>query len=153
MPYNVPSGSAVVQVQRDAQTSNSVSVTIAPHAPRLLTPAFNQDNTPNSPANPANRGDTIVIYGFGLGGTTPAVTAGSSAPGAPGLATVSGNITVSFGGIFGATAAPAFAGLTPPFAGVYQVNVQIPAEGPTGLVLVTVNFPETRSNSLSVAIQ
>jgi uncharacterized protein (TIGR03437 family) len=156
MPYDVSLGQALVQVKRDdGQTSNPVSVQVAQHAPRLLPRVDNPDSTFNTPdgAHPAKRGDTIVIYGFGFGPTSPPVVAGTAAPVSP-LANVVGQLLVNFGGnVTAPQVAPTFAGLIPQFAGVYQVNVVIPADSPTGLVDLSVGFPDARSNSLRIAIQ
>ena len=153
MPYDVNPGTAQVQVKRDdGQVSNTVTVNTAARAPRLLA-VVNQDGSFNTPdgSHPAKRGDTVVFYAFGLGPTSPAVTAGTAAPGSP-LAQVSG-LQVSFGGLFGPQADPAFAGLTPTYAGVYQVNVVIPDTSPVGLVNVNLSFTDSRSNVLQIAIQ
>ena len=73
--------------------------------------------------SPASAGDVLVIYCVGLGAVTPAVNAGDPAPSSP-LAAVAAPVTVT---ISGQTAQPFFAGLTPTFAGLYQVNVTMPA--------------------------
>lgn len=82
MPYGTASGNAVVQVQRDGQIGNSVSVKILPSVPRLLRLgianygiATLSDNvtfpipaTPGLPSRPAKAGvDTVVFYALGLG--------------------------------------------------------------------------------------
>lgn len=155
VPYDASPGSAQVQVKRDdGQISNTVTVNVAAHAPHLLA-VFNPDNSVNTAdgSHPARRGDTIVIYAFGMGPTSPSIAAGAPAPGGP-LAEVIGPVNVSFGdSLFGANVAPAFAGLTPTFAGVYQINVVIPDASPTGLVGLSVGFADARSNSLQIAIQ
>jgi uncharacterized protein (TIGR03437 family) len=62
--------------------------------------------------------------------------------------------TVSFGGgVFGSNLAPDYAGLTPGFAGVYQVDVRVPDDGPTGAVNVSLGFADSRSNSITIYIQ
>ena len=62
---------------------------------------------------------------------------------------------VNFGsGIFGSIpATPAYAGLSPGSVGLYQVNVAIPEGVPSGLVNVTVVFPDSISNTVRVAVQ
>jgi len=57
------------------------------------------------------------------------VTEGSPAPLAP-LAWTVNSVTVTIGGV--AAPAPSFHGLTPGLAGLYQVNVAVPAGTATG---------------------
>ena len=77
--------------------------------------------------HPAARGSLIIVYATGLGAVTPTVADGD----APGLVLTSVNTQplVTIGGI---TAPVAFAGLQPQFPGVYQLNVTVPANAPTG---------------------
>ena len=72
---------------------------------------------------PATAGDTLVMYCLGLGGVTPAVKTGDASPSSP-LASVAAPVTVTIGG---QSAKPFFAGLTPGYVGLYQVNVVVPA--------------------------
>ena len=80
---------------------------------------------------------------------------GSAAPAGTTLYTVN-QVTVAFGGVH----EPAqFAGLAPSFAGVYQVNAQIPAglSGDAVPVTITVADPQTgqilQSNTVTMSIQ
>ena len=169
IPNDIPTGTAVVQVKRgDGTTSNPASVQIVPRAPRLLTldgtygAIVNQDFTLPMPTgtfgafqtHPAREGDALTIYAIGLGTTTPSVTSGQPAPGGP-YANLDTMPTVAFGGgITPVTATPFFAGLTPTASGLYQVNVIIPPGVPKGSnVSVSLVFPGTASNEVSVAIQ
>jgi uncharacterized protein (TIGR03437 family) len=101
----------------------------------------NQDNTLNGPSNPLARGRVLIIYATGLG-------------------------NVNRQGPFSVTAAPVtvilngqeisadFAGLTPGFIGLYQVNVLIPTGTPPGLGLsVAIRQDGVSSNTTLVAIQ
>jgi uncharacterized protein (TIGR03437 family) len=156
MPVNTPLGNALVQVQRDdGSISNTVSVNVAARAPRLLA-AVNQDFSVNLPdgSHPANVGDVLTIYAIGLGPTSPAVATGQPAPAAEPLARITGDLLVSFGGgVLAANVAAAFAGLTPTYAGLYQINVVVPDNTPKGIVDLSAAFPDARSNSLRIAIQ
>jgi uncharacterized protein (TIGR03437 family) len=141
LPYNVPTGTSMVQVKRDdGSVSNLASITVAPRAPRLLV-TVNQDYSINSAAHPAHAGDVLTVYAIGLGATSPAVTAGAAAPSSEPLARASETPTVNFGtGFFATAVAPAYAGLTPTAAGLYQVNVIVPTGLPSGAVNMTVSF-------------
>ncbi len=154
LPYDVPSGTALVQVKRDdGQLSNTVSITVAPTAPRLLVIVNNADGSINSAAHPAHAGDAEVIYAIGLGATSAPVTAGSAAPSSP-LAQVPG-VAVNFGsGPFGGqTGQLIFAGLTPTFAGLYQVDAYVPSGLGTGPINISVSLPGVESNSLTLYVQ
>jgi len=89
-------------------------------------------------SNPAAAGDVLVVYCTGLGATNPAVRSGEAAPAPPApLARVVTPVSVTIGG---QPAVVQFAGLTPGYAGLYQVNVQIPpgiAPGPSVSLVIT----------------
>ena len=169
IPTDAPLGTSLVQVKRqDGQASNLVSVDIALRAPRLL-PGLgeygaitNQDYSRPMPAgsfpgvstHPAKAGDTLTIYAIGLGPTSPYVATGQPAPSSEPLARLTSVPTVVFGGGVGSpTAIPLFAGLSPTYAGLYQVNVTIPENAPKGNVYVSVAFPTSTSNSVLIFIQ
>ena len=171
IPFDTATGDAVVRVEREGQRGNSVSVRIIPSAPRLLQLHFgnyaiavNQDGTLAIPqtagiqSRPARPGDTLVFYAIGLGATDTAVNSGAASPSSP-LARVPGNFVVRFGlsGPFGGVsveAVPLFVGLTPNFVGLYQINVTVPANAPTGnSVAVELESSRGSSNYVNVAIQ
>lgn len=182
MPANVAAGTALVQVVRDNQTGNTVSVGVANRAPRILllygnygaivdadacrgiTPCVLGGGLPfpstysqaGYPAYPAKVGDVLTIYAIGMGPTSPAVSSGQPAPSAEPFARLTTTPLVRFGNdpVSPAIATPSFAALSPGFAGLYQINVQIPANAPKGSqVGVTVVFPDSGSNTALIAIQ
>jgi uncharacterized protein (TIGR03437 family) len=75
------------------------------------------------PASPATAGDILVIYCTGLGDTSPRGVAGSPAPITP-LAQAIDPVTVTLGGV---NVPVSFAGPTPGYAALYQVNATVPA--------------------------
>jgi uncharacterized protein (TIGR03437 family) len=91
--------------------------------------AINPDGTlagptgsvPGVTLHPATPGQTIAFYATGLGAVTPAIDSGA-APGAVQRNTAR-MPTVLIGGV---SAQVAFAGLSPQFVGVNQVNVVVP---------------------------
>jgi uncharacterized protein (TIGR03437 family) len=170
IPADAPVGTSLVQVKRqDGQASNLVSVDIAARAPRLLLGGVglygaitNLDYSrpmpdgsfPGVATHAAKAGDTLTLYAIGLGPTSPYVAAGQPAPSSEPLARLTSTPMVTFGGgLGGATATPLFAGLTPTYAGLYQVNVTIPDGAPKGNVYVSLAFGDSTSNSVLIFIQ
>ncbi len=104
--------------------------------------------TPNVPSEPVPLGGYISIYCTGLGPTDPPVASGE--PG-PATSAVKTPVTVTIGG---QTASVTFAGLAPGFAGVYQVNAQVPAGvAPGNAVPVVLNQASFQSNTATIAVR
>jgi len=79
-------------------------------------------------ANPAKAGDALVIYCTGLGQVNPPVPSGQAAP----LTSLSSTVLPVTTTIGGMGTDFIFAGLTPGFVGLYQVNVVVKPGTPTG---------------------
>jgi uncharacterized protein (TIGR03437 family) len=115
----------------------------------------------NTSSNPANVGDYLTIYCTGLGALTGAngeaqPSDGAAAPASPLFHTTS-TVAATIGGI---NAAVSFAGLAPAFAGLYQVNLQVPPGVPSGdsvaLVLTATDSTTgaaAQSNVVMITIQ
>jgi uncharacterized protein (TIGR03437 family) len=100
--------------------------------------------------NPAKAGDVVVVYCTGLGATNPAVRSGEAAPASP-LAKVVTPVTVTIGG---QPAVVQFAGLTPGFVGLYQVNAQIPAGvTPSAAVSLVLSQDGVPSNTVTLGVR
>jgi uncharacterized protein (TIGR03437 family) len=135
VPYAVPVNT---QYQLTVQHGNALSLpqslVVAAGLPGIFT--VNQQGTGQGaimksdgvtlaqPATPASIGETVVIYCTGLGAVSPAVKEGLPAPSTPPLSTTVNPVTVTIGG---KAAQVAFSGLTPGYAGLYQVNAVVPA--------------------------
>ena len=78
-----------------------------------------------SAASPAAPGEIIVIYAGGLGRTAPDTTAGQLATAAFPIYYAS-QFQVLFNGIPSPPASILYAGLSPGFAGLYQINLRLP---------------------------
>lgn len=92
----------------------------------------------------------MVIYGTGLGPVNQFVTAGNQAPSSP-LAVTLSTVEVLIGG---KSAQVLFSGLTPGFAGLYQVNAILPADSPTGnAVPLSLRVDGRLSNSVEIAVE
>jgi uncharacterized protein (TIGR03437 family) len=87
-------------------------------------------------------GDVLVVYLTGMGGTDPPVREGDASPGSP-LARTLVQPQVFVGGV---PVSVLFAGLTPGFVGLYQINAQLPKDAPPSFEIV-VETSGRRSNS------
>lgn len=124
----------------------------------------NQDNSINSPSNPAPVGSTITLYGTGQGPVSPALQDGVAASAAPlsytvAVPTVNPNtclnsqpsMCVAIGSNFGNVG---YSGLAPGYVGLWQVNVTIPQGTPSGsAVPVRVVIDSTSSNIVTIAVR
>jgi len=161
VPYNVPVNSTQqLIVQRGSAISIPQSVVIASALPAVFTQngagngaaivqVYKPDGTLLPLNSPASVGDTIVLYCSGLGAVNPAVAAGAQAPSSP-LSNTVNPVTVSIGGV---QQRAGFAGLTPGFAQLYQVNVQIPSGAPSGTDNLTVSVAGQQSAPVTIVIQ
>jgi uncharacterized protein (TIGR03437 family) len=111
---------------------------------------LNQDGSYNSAANPAATGSTIVLFGTGEGQTTP--------PGVDGLLATSvlPSPALAVGATIGGKPAQiVYKGGAPgQVAGLFQLNLQVPADLPTGnhAVVITVGTASSLPN-FTVAVQ
>jgi len=166
VPIDIPAGTAMVQAMRDGLASNLVSLSIVSRAPRLLLIGVGSygaiqnssdysipmpaGSIPGVASHPASIGDTLIVYAIGLGPTTPAVGTGAAATSA---ANLNSTPVVNFGDFVSVSATPLYAGLSPGSVGLYQVNVTIPAGVPKGNVDIRIQFADSISNAVQIAIQ
>jgi len=101
------------------------------------------------PGTPARPGDVLVIYASGLGPVSGGVSAADASPASP-LAETLKPVTILVGGV---QATVSFAGLTPGFAGLYQVNAALPDGAPTGdAVVIVASVSEATSPPVTIAV-
>lgn len=111
--------------------------------------AVHADGTIVTAANPASRGETVVLYLTGLGPVSNAPAAGQPAS----LVTLSHSLVIPEVSVGGSLATPAFAGLAPGFIGLYQINVAVPAAAASGVVDVTVRSNGVASNVAKLPVR
>jgi uncharacterized protein (TIGR03437 family) len=127
LPLNVPTQ---IVVQRSGALSVPQTVSVAPAQPAVFTKdqsGHGQGVIVNGITNqladggaPVKAGDIVVIYCTGLGAVNPSQAPGTAATGpTPTVQPVS--VTIG-----GQNASVAYAGLTPGYAGLYQVNATVP---------------------------
>jgi uncharacterized protein (TIGR03437 family) len=101
-----------------------------------------------SPSAPAHAGDTIVLYCTGLGLVNPSATDGAAPQ------QLSSTLSKPQLMVGGQAAHVSFAGLTPGFAGLYQVNAVVPSGVQAGANLpVTLAIDGQTSPLVTLAIQ
>ncbi|HLK22258.1 MAG TPA: hypothetical protein VKT81_25100 [Bryobacteraceae bacterium] len=163
VPYEVSGGYATFQVSSDVGLSNPVTLYLAKTAPGVfastaggfapgLGPAAAQhaDFSALTEESPAKVGETLMLYVTGLGAVSPSVKDGFAAPGSP-LSYVVANVTVSVDGL---NAPVSFAGLAPGFAGLYQVNFEVPKGVSSGrLVSLSVGTPDAVTDEAKLYIK
>ena len=100
---------------------------------------------------PVQKGQWVTFYANGLGPVSQTPASGQTTPPASqGLAQCTQTITVSIGG---QSVTPEFAGLTPTGIGYYQINVQVPANAPSGIQPVIVTANGVAAKTVYLAIQ
>ena len=151
MPYSTVTGTELVQVERDGQISNTVTVTVVASAPQILAVTDTAYQLRDA-SHPVEAGETLVIWAIGLGATVPPVTAGTSVHEYP-PPLVANPPLVRFQGGISAEVTPSFAGLSFGGMGLYQVIVAVPADMPPGSVYVRLELPNWYSNSVPLAVQ
>jgi len=150
IPPNVPTGEPLpVRITHRGVVSNEVRLLVVDQAGALLAPGafkvgdkqyvaairpgvglvfISNGTIPGLPAAPAAKGETLVFYGTGFGlvtGTTKSLGGDI----AEGTSRVVAPVQFKFGGV---PAQVSYAGLTPGLVGLYQFNVVVPADAPSG---------------------
>ncbi len=130
----VPGQQYQVVVSANSAYTTPATINIAPVTPGIARLANGQviaqhaDFSLVTEDAPAKPGEYLVAYLAGMGLTDTPVGTGAQAPSSP-LAAVNASASVAIDG----EAAPVlFAGLTPGFIGLYQINFQVPADIQSG---------------------
>ncbi|MBI4874531.1 MAG: hypothetical protein HY822_07855 [Acidobacteria bacterium] len=85
---------------------------------------------------PLKPGDYVTLFGSGFGATNPLFFAGELADR---VAPVTAGVSVTLGGRPVAASDILYAGATPGFAGLYQLNLRIPDDAPDGNLPITLS--------------
>jgi uncharacterized protein (TIGR03437 family) len=165
VPYDlVPKSQYQLIVQRANSISVPVTVTVMPSQPAILSTngsgsgqghIYRYDSAGNvalaDAQTPAQAGQVLVIYCVGLGAVDPSVSTGGGPP-VGALSNTTAPVSVTVGG---QPAHVAFSGLTPGFAGLYQINTVVPngvTAGDQVPVTISVDGQNSVSN-ISMAVQ
>jgi uncharacterized protein (TIGR03437 family) len=149
--------SAQMKVVIDGELfGNVVTVPLADQAPAFFVYGSNIAIAQDSnyaligSSNPAKRGQAIVLYANGLGPVNNQPASGDSAS-ATNLASTKQTASVNIGG---QDAQVLFAGLSPGFPGLYQINVTVPQGAtPGNAVPITVSIGGATSPQATLPVQ
>ena len=118
---------------------------------RLYAAALDTSSQLITTAHPAQRGQYISLYANGLGPVTNQPASGATSPESPlAQSTSPGAISVTIGGL---PATVGFVGLAPDYVGLYQLNVVVPTDAPSGVqpLVITGNGVMAKGSLLAVS--
>jgi uncharacterized protein (TIGR03437 family) len=151
VPYEVAGKSTTqMTVVYQGRASTPATLQVVPSAPALFSAdssgkgngaIVNEDNSINSPSNPAPKGSIILLYGTGEGQTDPKGVDGRIATSVFPKPTLPYRVTIG-----GKEAEVKFFGVGPfQVAGVFQINVVIPPDVESGAAEVIVKVGDASS--------
>ena len=156
IPWEMAGQTTVTLAVNVADRSITYPIRIAPYLPAIfqygnqLAVAQDEHYQLITASNPALRGGShfIMLYANGLGAVDNTPASGELTPSQP-LANTVVHPTVTIGGVAGQVL---FSGLTPGSIGLYQLDVVIPQDAPTGLqpVVITENGVSSTTTYLRV---
>ena len=133
VPGNEVSGDVTVRVTREAVKGPDVTVTLVEVAPGLFgvgtgyAIATHSDGSLITANSPAQGGDIVVVYATGLGRTQPNPSPGVIPQSAAPMLWLA-NLTVYLDQVALPSFRIKYAGLTPFSVGLYQINIELPAD-------------------------
>jgi len=156
VPFAAAGTTATVIVTSNGVVSNSVEVPLAPTAPGIFTlpqnglgdgATLHANFTVVNAASPARAGEVVLVFLDGLGALNPTVVDGVPAPSAEPLARTVTPLQVT---VDGQPCIVHFSGLAPFYAGLYQLNIQLPADLPPGTHSLAIQTPEAFTDMANI---
>ena len=157
VPYGVTGAVAKIQVINNNVASNTVTTFVSQTAPGMLTQSRMAGLRGRASTwmarlvtaeNPAQIGETVSVFVTGLGAVDPAISDGAAGPTDP-LRCRPATITAYVGGV---KATVGYAGLAPQLAGLYQINLTVPAWRHRGRQLLDIAGPDAYSSEVPIAV-
>ena len=161
-PFGLTGNSATIRIDNNGIASQ-VTTPLAPTNPGVFAYPVANDSPVRgivlhtdaqlvTTANPAYPGETVIVYLTGLGELDPPVTTGDANPIAPLAYLKDSRLSVLFGGE--AAIHIWYAGGAPTYAGLYQVNVDIPYSTPeSDLTPVSLATPNAFADVAEIAVR
>ncbi len=158
VPYETTASVAQIQVINNGASSNTVTTYTGETAPGVFTQnpgglgygaiQHSADYSLVTEANPAQPGETVLIYVSGLGAVSPTVADGAPAS-STSLINTTNTFTVDFNGV---AATVSFAGLVPTLAGLYQLNVVVPTGATAGDNFIGITGPDSYADEALIPV-
>ena len=155
-PFGLTGSTVEIQITSDAGASDPVTVPLISTQPGIffdsatgLGAIRNNDDGTSILERPAGAGDFILVFCTGLGEVVPPGQTGLPAPASP-LSWTTRNPQVL---IDGRDTLVTFSGLAPFFAGLYQINVQVPEDLLPGRYTLVVIVDGIMSNAVLLDVQ
>jgi uncharacterized protein (TIGR03437 family) len=157
MPYSLGAGTHSIIVERDSVAGPSVSIQVTTTSPGLFlyngaALAVHLNGDVISPVEPAAPGEIIVIYANGLGKTSPDAPPDQLATAAFSIYYAS-QLQVLLNGVPCPAGSVLYAGLTPGFAGLYQINLTLPPDAPPNPYIQLIIGPQASDPTVQIAVQ
>ena len=136
VPYNRIAGPVTLAVARQGSAGPTTTIVLAETAPALFssTPgmllATHADGSFIARDSPAAASEVIIIYALGLGRTDPDLVGAQIPTRATSIQHLD-TLRVLLNGVPADPRLVYYAGVTPGFAGLYQINLQLPADMPS----------------------
>jgi len=161
LPYELVPGTYQLAVESLSGRGPGISLLVSAYAPGIFTVSSNgsgqgifvvaQDGSLVSNNSPARRGSVVSIYATGLGAVDPPVTSGDAGNAIEPLNRTLLTPMVRFDTYDGDVL---YSGLAPGFAGLYQINVKVPAGVSSAYnIPVSLTIGGAASNRVTIPIQ
>jgi uncharacterized protein (TIGR03437 family) len=150
---------ASIRVFTPDGTSPTFAVPVAVYSPSIFEgggnvvtgnkiTVFHADLTPVTPSSPARIGETLVVYGIGFGPVNNTPRTGLAAD--PSSTTTTG-AQATIGGV---AAVVTLSRLAPGYVGLYEIQLQIPPDAPSGAEIpLVVSIGGLRANVATIAVE
>lgn len=158
IPSVVVASKPAVRVVRQGISGPPITIALVNSAPALFgigggfAIATHLDGSLLSGTSPAHAGEFVVVYATGLGCTLPNPEY-DEIPSAAAVMEWIGDLKVSLGGVPLDAGNIWYAGVTPGFLGLYQLNIQLPANVAANPAIQVAVGPQTNAGNLKLAVQ
>ena len=146
---------AEVVIHNGSFRNTPVAVRVGPAQPGIFSSGPNPailhgaDNAIITAANPAQKGEVIVVFCTGLGAVQNPPASGDAAS----STVLSPTVTAPSATVGGVSADVLFSGLAPGFVGLYQVNLLVPEGAQSGTPALVLTQNGVESNAVGLAVE